>query len=175
MPNTSRARAPLTMDDAHYITALMRRDTDALGFIPAPALHDRILRHGRYLIQHDAQGNRRGYLLHGPPIAGKPLRVYQVCVDLDHRRILYATRMVRQLIERARRAGATDILLRCATDLDANAFWRAVGAQPVGLVQGGQRRRRWITLYSLPVPPRRSLRRNRARSAHATPWMPPPQ
>lgn len=145
------------MQDEQYIVELMRTESDALGFIPVPALRDRILRHGRYLIQRDHAGHRRGYLLHGPPLAGQPLRVYQCVIDIDHRRIYYATRMLDALIDRASRAGSTEILIRCATDLDATQFWRAIGARLLTITQGGQRRNRWIATYSLPVEPWRPL------------------
>lgn len=145
------------MTDEDFIVELMRRDTDALGFIPRPALHDRITRRGRFILQRDGFGRRRGYLLHGPPRPNQPLRIYQVCVDVDHRRILHATQMLDELLRRAREGGATEILLRCATDLAANAFWRAIGAIPTATIQGGRRRRRQITLYRLPVPRSRTI------------------
>lgn len=139
------------MRDLDFIVALMRTERDALGFIPTPALYDRILRHGRYLIQTDGHGRKLGYLLHGPPLPGQPLRVYQACVDLDHRRIKHATRMLRRLLKQAQAAGSTEVLLRCAADLPANAFWLASGFTPGAFLPGGKKRNRLIIPYRLEI------------------------
>lgn len=141
----------MTIDPADYIIALMRRETDALGFIPAPHIRNHLVAREQYLIQTDGHAHPRGYLLHGPPKPGRPLRIYQVCVDIDHRRILYATRMIETLRHRARTAGATRILLRCAADLPANQFWLALGAKPILIQPGGKRRNRLIITYDLPL------------------------
>lgn len=143
--------SPHTMNDLHYIIALMRTETDALGFIPRAGLWNRIVRKHRYLIQTDGHGFRRGYLLHGPPLPDQPLRIYQACIDLDHRRIKYATEMVHRLITRAGDAGSSEILLRCAADLPANSFWQASGFHVVRILPGGSKRRRIIHLYRLPA------------------------
>ncbi len=137
------------MDDLDYIVGLMRTETDAVGFIPSTAIANYWLRRGQYIIPRSRHGPRRGYLLHGPTKPHKLLRVHQVLIDYDWRRRAHATAAVRQLIARARRAGAPTIQLRCAADLDANAFWLAMGFTPTGIQNPPNRRSRAIITYRL--------------------------
>jgi len=141
------------MTDADYIIALMRTETDALGFIPDSAIRSRFAPQGLYIIQHDRHGHRRGYLLHGPPKNGQPLHIHQACIDRDHRLRRHATAAVTKLIRRAMLAGSTALLLRCALDLQANAFWQALGFTLTHITQGGERRNRLIAHYCLPLTP----------------------
>lgn len=147
------------MDDADFIIGLMKTESDALGFIPNTAIRQRWIRQGNYLIQRSRHGPRRGYLLHGPTRRGRMLFVHQVCIDYDWRRRAHATELVRQLINRARRAGCTRIHLRCAADLEANDFWHAMGFQLTAINRPPNRRRRDVFTYlynlqALTLPPR---------------------
>jgi GNAT superfamily N-acetyltransferase len=135
------------MDPAAYIIELQKTESNALGFIPAPYIRDYLIPREQYLIQTDHLGFARGYLLHGPPKPQKPLRIYQTCVDIDHRRILYATRMVQTLIARARNNGATALILRCAATLPANQFWLAMGFTPIKIDTPPNARKRPIITY----------------------------
>ena len=137
------------MNDASYIIGLMKTETDALGFIPAPAIHSRWIPKGRYIIQRDRRGRRRGYLLHGPATPGRELFVNQVCIEYDHRLKGHAFFAVRELFNRAHDAGCTAINLRCATDLSANWFWLSIGFTLIELIPGGNRRRRQISVYRM--------------------------
>ena len=137
------------MDDAAFIIGLMKTETDALGFIPSTAIRLRWILKGRYIIQSDRRGRRRGYLLHGPTKYGKPLYVNQVCIEYDHRLRGYALLAVRELLTRAHDASCSAINLRCAADLSANWFWLAVGFQLISTDRGGSRRRRRIFNYRL--------------------------
>ena len=139
------------MDDATFIIGLMKTETDAIGFIPAPAIRSRWIPKSRYIIQRDRRGRRRGYLLHGPARPGRELFVNQVCIEYDHRLRGYAFLAVRELINRATTAGCTAITLRCAADLSANWFWLAVGFRLVNVIPGGQRRDRKICVYTYPL------------------------
>ncbi len=140
------------MDDATFIIGLMKTETDALGFIPAPAIRSRWIPKGRYIIQRDRRGRRRGYLLHGPAKPGQPLFVNQVCIKYDHRRLGYAFLAIRELFNRAHDAGCTAINLRCAADLSANSFWLAVGFKLINVIPGGHRRQREICVYRMDLP-----------------------
>ena len=84
------------MDDADFIIGLMKTETDAVGFIPSFAIRERWMPSGRYIIQRDRRGRRRGYLLHGPARSAEPLHVNQVCIDYDHRLKGYAAIAVRE-------------------------------------------------------------------------------
>lgn len=159
------------MNNANFIITLMKTETDALGFIPAPSIRTRWIPNGRFILQRNRHGRRVGYLLHGPPKIHRPLFVNQICVDIDDRLRKYAAAAVLELLARARSAGASSIRLRCAEDLDANLFWRALGFTPTHLSVGGKRRKRSIVHYKLTLepeaePPRRPKRRRSAWSGY---------
>ncbi len=137
------------MNDADFIISLMKTETDALGFIPAPAIRSRWIPKSRYIIQRDRRGRRRGYLLHGPARPGRELFVNQVCIEYDHRLRGYAYLAVRELFNRASAAECSSINLRCAANLSANWFWLAVGFRLVNIIRGGQRRGNSICVYRI--------------------------
>lgn len=137
------------MHDEDFIIGLMKTETDALGFIPSPAIRSRWIPKGRYIIQHDRRGRRRGYLLHGPAKRGHELYVNQVCIEYDHRLRGYAFLAVQELFNRAQNAGCTGINLRCAADLSANWFWLATGFTLTAVIPGGKRRGRDICVYQM--------------------------
>ncbi len=139
------------MTDLDFIAGLARTETDALGFIPRPALQRRIIEPGRYIIIANRHGRPRGYLLHGPPRWGKPLHIYQACVEPDYRLRTYARRAVQQLEIQARPSGATELALRCAADLEAVRFWTAIGfdLQYTGI--GGRERQRLVHHFARPI------------------------
>lgn len=139
------------MDDAAFIIGLMKTETDALGFIPSTAIRERWIKLGRFIIATDRQGHRVGYLLHGPLKPGKPCHVNQVVLEYDRRRRRHATAAVDQLLGRANKANCSQILLRCAADLDACEFWRSLNFDTVSLSRGGFRRRRTVYSFSLPI------------------------
>lgn len=145
------------MDDLTYIVAEMKRNTDALGFIPLPDLKRRFIQRELYQIIRDGRGRRRGYLIHGPARPGRPLFIHQTLVEQPHRRRLHGARAVQEIRALALRHGATEIRLRCAMDLEANAFWQAIGFRLVALQTGGRRRRRIIARYLLPIQPPETL------------------
>lgn len=136
------------MDDADFIIGLMRTETDALGFIPAPDIRRRWIPTGRYVIQHNHKGGRRGYLLWGPMRPGKVLHVNQCCIQYDHRQRGFATLAVRHMLDLAATADVSAVILRCAYDLPAIHFWSHLGFHPIAFTLGGKRRnRRIVTFY----------------------------
>ena len=137
------------MNDADFIIGLMKTETDALGFIPSTAIRSRWIAKGRFIIQRDRRGRRRGYLLHGPANPGRELYVNQICIEYDHRLRGYAGLVVRELLNRAHQADCTAINLRCAADLTANYFWMACGFTLQTILPGGKRRNREICTYRI--------------------------
>lgn len=149
-PTTAPTR-PIT--DLAYILGLGQTERRALGFIPAPAIAQRCIQPGRYLTIRDRHGRRRGFLLYGPLNPGRPVHIYQTCVEPDYRLRTYAARAVTELARRALAAGCTSIDLRCALDLTANAFWTALGFSLVRYEIGGRQKERAIARYTLPLGP----------------------
>ena len=115
------------MDPLNFIIELGDSERAALGFIPAPAIQRRCIDTGNYVMIVDGHQHRRGFLLHGQPRAGRPLHIYQACVEPSYRLRGYAARAVATIAQRGRLAGANEINLRCATDLPAIAFWAYCG------------------------------------------------
>jgi len=137
--------------DLEYVVALHRTESDALGFIPAPAIERRYLATGDHEWVTDRHGRRRGYLLHGPARWGKPLHIIQTCVEPDFRLRHFAAAAVERIAEKGRLAGSTELRLRCALDLPANAFWLALGFQLLQFAIGGQVTMRTIAEYWRPI------------------------
>ena len=137
------------MDPTAFICGLMRKNTDALGFIPETAIQRRFVPAGNYVIQHNRHGKAIGYLVHGPVDAFRILHVHQTCIELDRRNRGFGQAAVKTLIERATRHQARRILLKCAADLEAIPFWISTGFLPTHVATGGRRRQRKLVYFEL--------------------------
>lgn len=137
------------MNPADFICGLMRRNTDALGFIPEPTIRHRFVKRGMYVIQKNRFGHWIGYIVHGPVHPDKTMHIHQACIELDRRNRGFGARAVATVIERACHAHAQTILLRCASDLEACSFWQSLGFIPTHLAPGGARRQRNLIHFKL--------------------------
>lgn len=146
------------MSPTEFICGLMRQDSDALGFIPKPAIDARWIQQGNFIIQTDRFGGPVGYLLHGPVNDARTMHINQACIEMTKRNRGFGQAAVAKLVKRAVKAGATNILLRCASDLDAVEFWISCGFVPIAIRPGGARRRRTIIQFekSLHSPQKKS-------------------
>lgn len=142
--------------DVRYAECLMRKNYDAVGFLPRPRL-EWYAERGQLWLQYE-NGEPCGYLVFGN---GWPvLRVYQCCIQTDARRAHQAADLVRRLITWATARTCSAIMLWCADDLEANFFWRAMGFVRHATRDNGNRRGRlhngwvyWITdLFASPYP-----------------------
>lgn len=130
-----------------FIIQAAKRATDAIGFIP----------YGKYIELHrrgrlwslEGDGEVLAFLGHGP--FRQIVRIYQIWTREDVRRIWFATAIIAAINEEAKKAASTTISLRCANDLAANLFWRAVGFHQTDQVTGGRRRGRLINIYERAV------------------------
>jgi hypothetical protein len=146
---------PDPLDTVRYAVNLCKKHTGELGFVPA----------FRYAEAHAAgrlrpqyyNGEPCGYLLHGPIRAGRPIHVWQCVIQVDARRLANATELVAGLILDGQEANATRILLRCAADLPANAFWIACGFDLLRTFDPRNTRGRLINLYNLELTPKSQL------------------
>lgn len=141
------------MTDLDFILGLMRANTDALGFIPAPTVETRYVAGGRYVVQTNERGQRTGYILHGKPTAGGVLTIAQAVVEYDWRGRGEGREAVQAVIERAQRANCRAITLRCADGLEANAVWQALGFERTCTLHIPNRRQRAIHVYTLDLWP----------------------
>lgn len=140
------------MNPTEFICGLMRQNTDALGFIPRSYIQRYFIPRYLYVIQLNRFRKPIGYLLHGPVNRHGIMHIHQACIELDKRNRGFGLAAVQRVINRAKRQHAHTILLRCAADLDAVLFWRAIGFQPTHLSPGGARRRRTIVNFRLELP-----------------------
>lgn len=137
--------------DLDYIVALHRRNSAALGFIPSTSIQRRYLATGAVEWIVDGRGRRRGYLIHGPARWGKPLHIIQTVVEADYRLRHFAAIAVTRIEEKGRIAGATELRLRCALHLPANAFWLALGFYLLQYTVGGRITGSTIAEYARPI------------------------
>ena len=128
-------------NDWPYIDSMRKREGDALGFIPKDAYLSVLSRapvdgrarwayQGLWLIEDN--GDRTGYVYASFvwPLA----KVFQIVVQEDARRWERATRLLDRVEISAVERGLQGVECRVAMDLEANAFWKALGYEPQGLV-----------------------------------------
>ena len=121
-----------------YAADLMRKNYEAVGFLPVPRLLE-YAKAGQLWLQYE-NDEPCGYLAFGN---GWPvLKVYQCCIQTDARRAEHAATLIRALIQVGQDRGCLSISLWCAEDLESNLFWRAMGFRQVATRDNGNRRGR---------------------------------
>jgi hypothetical protein len=140
--------------DLSWIEGLMKANYEAVGFIPNTTLYEDYIVTERYILQTDERGRRVGYLLHGKPRPGGLLVVSQHCIDMDKRLHGYGEAAFRELMERAKIANCRGIKLRCAEDLESNAFWQSQGLELASVQHPENTRHRAINVYLMDLWPR---------------------
>lgn len=141
----------LTPDDPSgvaFLDSLQSRNAHALGFLTWTALGEAIAR--GHVLRAWENGEPCGYLIHGR--IKRETRILQTVVANDARRIQHATALVDALTTLANRAHGHVITLHCAEDLDANAFWKAVGFQQIGRRLKSKTGKRWQLRYEIRLP-----------------------
>ncbi len=114
-----------------YISSLQSANRNSVGWLPKAALLGYV-QHGNFRLQFE-NDDPCGYLLfgtaHGPRPKRDPLnlRITQVCIQVDARRLEQATKLIQDLQGHAALQGYHSLRLWCAADLDANRFWAAMG------------------------------------------------
>jgi ribosomal protein S18 acetylase RimI-like enzyme len=123
--------------DVGYVVDLAKRNSEAISFIPSPRL-EQYYENGQILVARE-NDEPCGFLVFGlRPVA----KIYQACIQYDARRMENGLRLVSRLIRIASSRGCDAISLWCASDLEANHFWRAAGFRFVDQRPGGSRRGR---------------------------------
>jgi len=144
MESNLRHIRPATAADMLFIKSLQKRYTNQLGFLPTAALAEYI-KSGRILL-NDVNGQEAGYVLWRPAAAGNytGISIIQAAVCQDAQRL----HVGRGMIDHLRSTHTVGVLgCWCATDLEANSFWQALGFLPCASRLGGKRRARHLTLY----------------------------
>lgn len=112
--------------DWKFLDHLQRKHHDAIGFLSRLALEQAIAR-GRVLLALE-NGEPAGYL-YGKSPYGRQAHVgiiFQAAICYDARRRLLGTSLVESFVSRFP-PEVTQVCLWCASGLDANLFWSALG------------------------------------------------
>lgn len=126
-----------------YVDSLAKKNSEALSFIPRPRL-EQYAERGQIIIAKE-NDEPAGFLIFGR--GETETRIYQACVQYDARRRQHGLDMVEELAGIATRASKECLRLWCASDLEANEFWRLAGFQKAGTREGGQRSAREHILW----------------------------
>ena len=155
--STEIAVSTLTLSDAHDVDALMKRNSQTLGFLPRRVL-DEYIRQGTAIGAKTVWGELAGYLLY----AANPFRfrVAHLCVADAFRGQGIARRLIAALREAA--TTHTGIKLHCRRDYPANELWPVLGFLPLGERPARTPGRR-LTLWYLDLTPGDRLGLFRAR------------
>lgn len=127
--------------DLAYIVGLQNDNRESVGHLPTPAIAERIER-GTISIGH-LNGWPFGYLLYD--FRGGHCKIHQACIQYDARRKLYGATLLWWTLDRLDHKQS--VTLRCAADLEANLFWKAMGFTPIAVQDGGKRRGRLINVW----------------------------
>lgn len=132
--------------DLTYVEALRRRESEAIGFLPLSLYEDTLARSARrrwhMLWLAEADGDRVGFLLLTTGRLGGALHVLQLAIQEDARRREYGAALLAEAERTATALQRAGVSARVAADLEATAFWAAMGYELRGLLCGGQRRGR---------------------------------
>jgi len=126
--------------DVTFIDKLQRENSYAVGFIQRTVWDDYVFGGKRNFVVFICEKNDDtvGYVLVTPGrAAGSYVRIQQIAVRDDARRLDYGSALVavvKAFCEDHGRAGAR---LRCRTDLESNNFWKALGFRLYGVWRKG--------------------------------------
>jgi hypothetical protein len=137
-PATIRDASP---GDWSFLDHLQRKHHEAVGFLSRAALEHAIAQ--RRVLLALENGEPAGYL-YGKATYQRQEHVaiiFQAAICYDARRRLLGTALVEAFAAR-RCVGVSQLCLWCASDLDANLFWSALGFVPVAWRAGAHRTRR---------------------------------
>lgn len=136
-----------------YVVGLQAQNSNALGFLPA-CVFERGAEAGQLFLGL-LNGEPCGYILAESGYRGT-LRCRQACIQYDARRRLYGAMLVAAVEKYGEDLGCWQKIVRCASDLEANAFWASIGYTLTGTEQCGESRKRYrshINIWHKPLHP----------------------
>lgn len=142
----------------NFLAKLQSQNYYELGYLPKGSLSQ--YAHRNQVILAQEHNDPCGYLLfydgrnhHRPLESPDTLRIRQACIDYDLRRIEHGTRMIDRLINHAKRLGYRKITCWVGADLQANAFWKAMGFRHDATRTNQGRKHPVHFHYTLDIPP----------------------
>ena len=142
-----KTKVNISRGDIEFVENLMSANSDAVGFIPTKGIKSIATKKGLIILYR--QNKRVGYLLSGPIKANEDVSIYQVCIDRDARRTDGGKELFLEFKTRVISSNAKGIRLRCASNLEANEFWHALGFKLISTDKPTNRRKRAINTYFL--------------------------
>ncbi len=136
-------------DMIKYIDSLQRKNAEALSFYPTQVFEREMLKKRLWL--GILNGEPCGYLYMGA--LGNDVKVHQVCIQYDARRMLYGAVLVAAMEDYLKKSHSYSVTLRCGFDLQANIFWETLGYSCIDIVDGGIRRQRKINIWRKQLQP----------------------
>lgn len=139
--------------DLNFVLHWMRKEHDALGFMPREAVQTKLAR-GDVVVATE-NGELAGYCLFGKSYAhARFIRpIFQACVDFDARRQKLGLELVGAVERDAVEQGQSLVRLWCRASLPANVFWKAAGYELAGQREGGAKRKTPCNLWVKRVRP----------------------
>jgi GNAT superfamily N-acetyltransferase len=137
-----------TVADLRYIVSLAKREYEAIGFIPSSRYEGTVTRCGEHarpgawLWIAEAEGEPIGFALGSNGVPGGSVKVLQLCVQEDARRLDFGTAIVTEAEAVAGAIQRPGVSLAVAADLEASRFWEANGYGLLRLEEGGRKRKR---------------------------------
>jgi GNAT superfamily N-acetyltransferase len=134
-----------TVDDLPYVGALQEAEHRAVGFMTPAAYAGVVTQQGLYrrpnarLWVAEVDGEAVGFLYATPGKPGASLTIVQVCLQRDARRREYGTALVGAAEAWAARLQRPGVKCWLRVDLEARAFWEALGYRVAGVEYGGRR------------------------------------
>ena len=136
-----------------YVEHLQAQNSDALGFLPR-RVFEQSTESGRLFLGL-LDGDPCGYMLVGSGYRSL-LRSPQVCIQYDARRRLYGALLVAAVERYGESIGCSRRVVRCGSDLEANAFCTSLGYHLVGTAEAGaarRHRRPYLNVFTKPLVP----------------------
>ena len=136
-------------DDFKYIDHLQKENAFNLNFYPKERLRKELM-NKRILI---ARYNNEycGYLYFGS--VQSITKIFQACIQYDLRGRLYGSHLVGFFLNYCDKRNVGAVTLRCASDIEANDFWKAMGFYCQGISPGGRARKRLINHWRMDLQP----------------------
>lgn len=129
-----------TIKDMLVIDKLQKDNSYAVGFIQHTVWERYVFGGERNFVVFVCEKNNDevGYILITPGHMGQPIKIQQIAVREDARRLDYGSALLAVVREFCRIFGRTGATLRCRTDLESNHFWKALGFTKYGVWQKGK-------------------------------------
>lgn len=144
---------PADLADLPFVKMLQAKLRESLGHISSVATEWRLQRGDVTAVEENAE--IAGFILCAPRLKHAPWihPIYQAAIHYDLRRRHHGFALVAAEEDKARAQRCSIVTLWCASDLEANDFWRAAGYTVVGVRTGGNRRARTHILWRKPLIP----------------------